>query len=141
MIRSTIVALFTLLACVQPTFGADTSEELVAEVTAALKNHDRAAFEKCVNFEGTDEDTKNSFKTDFEDPIFAWASSYVFTSERQGAGPVHYTRGDKRYTENGDWTFLLDIYMSKPPSKGFVLLAGTAGGKCKILLPTIQERP
>lgn len=140
MTRLTVIVVLTLLACAQPIFGADTRDELVAEVTAALKSHDRVAFEKCVNFADTDEDTKNSFKADFEDPIFLWASPYVFTSERQGTGSAHYMRGEKHYAENGDWTFLLDIYMSKPPSKGFVLLAGTAGGKCKILLP-IQERP
>ena len=120
-------------------FGADTRDELVAEVTAALKNHDRTAFEKCVNFEGTDESSRKSFQTDFEDPIFSWPAPYVFTTERHDSGPMRYARDDKHYTENGDWTFLLDIYVSKPPSKGFVLLAGTAGGKCKILMP-IQER-
>ena len=134
-------ALLTLSVCVPPPLlGADTRDELVAEVTAALQTHDRVAFEKCVSFEGTDESVRKSFQTDFEDPIFSWAAPYVFATERHDRGPIHYTRGDKHYTENGDWTFLLDIYLSKPPSKGFVLLAGTTGGKCKILLP-IQEHP
>ena len=139
MISRIIIALLALQLCAQPLFGADTRDELVTEISTALKNHNRAAFEKCVNFEGTEESVRSSFKTDFEDPIFAYATPYVFTSERTDKGEMHYTRGDKHYIENGDWTFLLDIYMSKPPSKGFVLLAGMAGGKCKILLPIVEH--
>lgn len=120
-------------------FGVDTRERLVSNLTAAFDSHDRAAFEKCVNLDGVDEDIRQSFK-DLEDEIFAMPSHYVFAKERIDQGKAHIVKDGKNYTLNGDWTFDIGIYVSKSPSKGFVIPAGVAKGKCQMLL-TVEERP
>lgn len=119
--------------------GASTPDELVSEVTASLKARDRAAFEKCFNFEGAAEMERKVF-AEMEEQIFSWPTHYVDTTERQDEGKMHATRNGKNYTLNGDWKFLLNIHISKPPSKGFVMPAGMVDGKCLMLLAT-EEKP
>ncbi len=120
-------------------FGVKTRERLVSDLTVALDAHDKVAFEKCVNLDGVDEDIRQGFK-EVEDQIFAMPSYYVFAKERIDQGKAHILKDGKNYTLNGEWTFDIGIYVSKPPSKGFVIPAGMANGKCQVLL-TVQEAP
>jgi hypothetical protein len=130
---------FIFGVCGFPVWGASTRDELVLEVTASLKARDRAAFEECVNFEGADEELRKSF-AEMEDQMFSWPTHYVITTERRDEGKAHATENGKNYTLNGDWSFFIDIYLSKPPSKGFVMPAGMVNGKCLILQRT-EEKP
>ena len=74
-----------------------------------------------------------------EEEIFALPSYYVFVQDRIDQGKAHVTKDGKNYTLNGDWTFDVGIY-EKAKSKGFVLPAGVADGRCQILL-TVEEKP
>ena len=116
-----------------------SQNKLVSDLQAALDAHDKAAFETCFNFDGANEELRKGF-TQLEDEIFAMPSYYVFVQNRMDQGKAHMTKNGKNYTLNGDWTFDVGIYNSKAKSKGFVLPAGTANGKCQGLL-TVEEKP
>jgi hypothetical protein len=125
--------------CGFPMWAASTRDELVSELTIALEARDKAAFKKCWNFEGADLEQRKIY-AEVEDQIFSWPTHYVLTQERSDEGKMHATHNGKNYTLNGDWSFFIDIYLSEPPSKGFVLPAGMANGKYLILLRT-EEKP
>ena len=113
--------------------------KLVEDLQVALDAHDKAAFEKCFNFDGVNDELRKSF-IQVEDEIFALPSYYVFVQNRTDQGKAHTTRDGKDYTLNGDWTFEVGIYNSRAKSKGLVLPAGMANGKCQVLL-TVEEKP
>lgn len=127
--------LFLFISCYA--FAATTPEELVAEVHAAIKSRDAAAFQKCFNLEGAEPGAAKSLET-IQEKAFSWPTEYVFTTKRIDKGPMHGVRDGIAFTLNGEWTFNLDMYISKPPSKGLVFPAGFANGKCLILM-TVKE--
>jgi len=127
--RALILFLFTSYYA----FGATTPDELVAEVEAAIKARSGAAFQKCFNLEGTEPEAVKAI-ADIQEKAFTWPTEYVFTTERVDKGPMHGVRDGVAFTLNGEWTFNLNMYISKPPSKGLVLPAGFANGKCLILM-------
>jgi hypothetical protein len=114
-------------------FGATTPDELVAEVEAAIKARDGVAFQKCFNLAGTEPGAEKAMQRTI-DKVFSWPSHYVFTSERVDKGPMHMVRDGVANTLNGEWMINLNMYQSKPPSKGLVFPAGFANGKCLILM-------
>ena len=114
-------------------FAATTPEELVAEVHAAIKSRDAAAFQKCFNLEGTEPGAVKAIEN-VQEKVFSWPTEYVFTTERVDKGPMHGVRDGVAFTLNGEWTFDLNMYISKQPSKGLVFPAGFANGKCLILM-------
>ena len=115
-----------------------SQNKLVSDLQTALDAHDKAAFETCFNFDGVNDELRKSF-TQVEDEIFALPSYYVFVQNRIDEGKLHMTKDGKNYTLNGDWTFEVGIYNSKAKSKGFVLPAGMANGKCQVLL-TVEDK-
>lgn len=127
--RALILCLFT--SCYA--FGATTPDELVAEVEAAIKARDGVAFQKCFNLAGTEPGAEKAMQRTI-DKVFSWPSHYVFTSERVDKGPMHMVRDGVANTLNGEWMINLNMYQSKPPSKGLVFPAGFANGKCLILM-------
>ncbi len=114
-------------------FWRTTPDELVAEVEAAIKSCDAAAFQKCFNLEGTEPEAAKAIEN-VQEKAFSLPTEYVFTTERVDKGPMHGVRDGVAFTLNGEWTFNLNMYISKPPSKGLVLPAGFANGKCLILM-------
>lgn len=120
-------------------FAATTPDELVAEVEAAIKARDGAAFQNCFNLEGTEPGSEKAIQRT-KDKIFSWPTHYVYTSERVDKGPMHVVRDGVANTLNGDWTFNLNMYESKPPSKGLVFPAGFANGKCIILVGVKEDK-
>lgn len=113
--------------------AATTPDELVAEVEAAINTRDGAAFQRCFNLEGTEPGAEKAIEN-VQEKAFSWPTEYVFTEERVDKGPMHGVRDGVAFTLNGEWTFNLNMYISKPPSKGLVLPAGFANGKCLILM-------
>jgi hypothetical protein len=113
--------------------------DLLFEINAALKSHDREGLEACFNFEGVDDATKSAVET-MIGQMLSWPTFYVFTSERAEHGPVKLQQNGKTLTMNGDWTFQVHIFRAKPPTGGFVFPAGKVGDKCMILL-TIPAKP
>jgi hypothetical protein len=128
-IRTLILCLFS--SCYA--FSATTPDELIAEIDAAIKARDKAAFQKCFNLEGIEPGAEKEIQK-VEDMVFSWPTQYVFTTERVDKGPMHVVRDGVALTFNGEWTFNLNMYISKPPSKGLVCPAGFANGKCLMLL-------
>ena len=112
--------------------------KLISDLQNALDSHDKAAFETCFNFDGANEELRKGF-TQLEDEIFAMPSYYVFVQNRMDQGKAHMTKNGKNYTLNGDWTFDVGIYNSKAKSKGYVLAAGMADRKCRVLL-TVEDK-
>lgn len=133
--RALILCLFT--SCYA--FGATTPDELVAEVEAAIKARDGAAFQKCFNLEGTEPGAEKAMQRAI-DKVFSWPSHYVFTSERVDKGPMHVVRDGVANTLNGEWMFNLNMYESKSPTKGLVFPAGFANGKCLILAAVKEDK-
>jgi hypothetical protein len=127
--RALILCLFT--SCYA--FGATTPDELVAEVEAAIKARDGVAFQKCFNLEGTEPGAVKAI-ADIQEKAFTWPTEYVAIAERGDKGPAYGVRDGVAFTLNGEWTFNLEMYMSKPPSKGLVFPAGFANDKCLILM-------
>lgn len=113
--------------------------DLLFEINAALKSHDREGLEACFNFDGVDDATKNAVET-MIGQMLSWPTFYVFTSERAEHGPVKLQQNGKTLTMNGDWTFQVHIFRAKPPSGGFVFPAGKVGDKYMVLL-TIPAKP
>jgi hypothetical protein len=101
-------------------FAATTPEELVAEVHAAIKSRDAAAFQKCFNLEGTEPGAVKAI-ADIQEKAFTWPTEYVFTTERIDKGPPHGVRDGVAFTLNGEWTFNLDMSISKPGRANFFL--------------------
>jgi hypothetical protein len=130
--KSTLIIAILSLATL-PAIAATNSAELIKEINTALDHHDKAAFEKCVNFEGADKVTKDSFN-EFTKDIYSWPTHYVSISKKLNDGWQHFSRDGKNYSANGTFTDILDIFISKPPSKGIVLPAGYVGKKYMILL-------
>jgi hypothetical protein len=120
-------------------FGATTPDELVAEVEAAIKARDGVAFQKCFNLAGTEPGAEKAVQRTI-DKVFSWPSHYVFTSERVDKGPMHVVRDGVANTLNGEWMINLNMYQSKPPSKGLVFPAGFANGKCLILAALKEDK-
>jgi hypothetical protein len=114
-------------------FAATTPEELVAEVHAAIKSRDAAAFQKCFNLEGTEPGAVKAI-ADIQEKAFTWPTEYIAIAERGDKGPPHGVREGVPFTLNGEWIFNLEMYMTKLPSKGLVFPAGFANGKCLILI-------
>ena len=133
--RALILCLFT--SCYA--FGATTPDELVAEVEAAIKARDGVAFQKCFNLEGAGPEAEKAMQKTI-DKAFSWPSHYVFTSERVDKGPMHVVRDGVANTLNGEWMINLNMYQSKPPSKGLVFPAGFANGKCLILAAVKEDK-
>jgi hypothetical protein len=133
--RALILCLFT--SCYA--FGATTPDELVAEVEAAIKARDGVAFQKCFNLAGTEPGAEKAMQRTI-DKVFSWPSHYVFTSERVDKGPMHVVRDGVANTLNGEWMINLNMYQSKPPSKGLVFPAGFANGKCLILAAVKEDK-
>ena len=133
--RALILCLFT--SCYA--FGATTPDELVAEVEAAIKARDGVAFQKCFNLAGTEPGAEKAMQRTI-DKVFSWPSHYVFTSERVDKGPMHMVRDGVANTLNGEWMINLNMYQSKPPSKGLVFPAGFANGKCLILAAVKEDK-
>lgn len=119
-------------------FAATTPEELVAEVHAAIKSRDAAAFQKCFNLEGTEPGAVKAIEN-LQEKAFTWPTEYVFTTERIDKGPMQGVRDGVPFKLNGEWTFNLAMDMSKPPSKGLVFPAGFSNGKCLILM-AVKEK-
>lgn len=113
--------------------------DLLFEINAALKSHDREGLEACFNFEGVDDATKSAVET-MIGQMLSWPTFYVFTSERAEHGPVKLQQNGKTLTMNGDWTFQVHIFRAKPPTGGFVFPAGKVGDKYLVLL-TIPAKP
>ena len=109
-----------------------TRTDLLFALNAALKSQNRAGVAKCFNFEGADEATRKSMAAVITE-ICAWPTHHVFTTERQGSGPLRTERDGKTLTLNGDWTFQVHVFLKEPPSKGFVFPAGEVGSKCLLL--------
>jgi hypothetical protein len=133
----------------EPTLGAapvikTPRDELVSQLEAAIETHDRAAFERCFNFSGTNQDSRQS-ALKLEDEIFAWPTNYVCAWERTEKGNMHANVNGKFFTLNGDWTFFIGIYRLQPVrkglpgSKGFSFPAGIAQGNPFVLLP-VEEK-
>ena len=133
--RALILFLFT--SCYA--FGATTPDELVAEVEAAIKARSGAAFQKCFNLAGTEPGAEKAMQSTI-DKVFSWPSHYVFTSERVDKGPMQWVRDGVANTLNGEWMCNLNMYESKPPSKGLVFPAGFASGKCLILAAVKEDK-
>jgi hypothetical protein len=81
------------------------------------------------------------------DSIFRPCGSYppetsksLFTTERVDKGPARGVRDGVAFTLNGECACNLDIYISKNPSKGLILPAGFANGKCLILMAVKENR-
>lgn len=127
--RALILLLFTTCYV----FAATTPDELVAEVEAAIKARDGAAFQKCFNLERAEPGAEKTVQN-VKDKVFSWPTHCVFISERVDKGPMQIVRNGVTNTLNGDWTFILNMYESKPPSKGLAFPAGFANGKCLILI-------
>ena len=114
-------------------FATTTPEELVSEVATAIKSRDPAAFQKCFNLEGTEPGAVKAI-ADIQEKAFTWPTEYIAIAERGDKGPPHGVREGVAFTLNGEWIFNLEMYMTKPPSKGLVFPAGFANGKCLILI-------
>lgn len=119
--------------------GADTREELVKEVEAALTAKDKEALRKCFNFEGTDPKFLDASLA-LIDGIVSWSTHYVCTTERIDSGKMQKVEDGKTLTHNGEWQFFLNIYLAKPPSTGYVFPAGQANGHVQIL-GAIEDKP
>jgi len=117
--------------------AATTPDELVAEVEAAIKARDGAAFQKCFNLEGAGPGAEKAMQKTI-DKVFSWPSHYVYTSERVDTGPAHAVRDGVAYTLNGEWMF--NLSMDERPSKGLVFPAGFANGKCLILVAVKEDK-
>jgi hypothetical protein len=134
MIRRTLIA-FGLIACgFAVASAAETPGDLVSEIKAALDAHDKAAFEKCINLEGADEQTRRAL-SEIETTVFAFPTHYVSFVDQDDNGEPLARKDGKSYTLNGEWHSEVCLYLSKPPSKGFVLPAGLIRGKYLLLLP------
>jgi len=103
--------------------GAITRDELIFSLNVALKTKNRAALEKCFNFQGVDEKQRGALEATL-DAICLWPEQKVFISERKDRGPMELVRDGRTYTLNGDWTFQVHVHKGKLPSKGFVFPAG-----------------
>lgn len=137
MIRQTLIALL----CVLPwgvLSAQSTRGDLIFALNSALKSGNRRAVARCFNFEGTDETTRKSMVA-IINHICSWPTHHVFTSERNGTGPLQTLRDGKPFTLNGDWTFQVHIFMRPPPSKGYVFPAGLVGNNCLILMMVPQK--
>jgi hypothetical protein len=136
-----IALFYCVIMCIYAScyaFAATTPGELVAEVHAAIKSRDAAAFQKCFNLEGTEPGASKAI-ADIQAKAFTWPAEYITIAERGDKGLPHGVRHGVAFTLNGEWTFNLEIYTSKPPSKGFVFPAGFANGKCLILM-AVKEK-
>jgi len=131
------IALFYLLIiCIFSScyaFAATTPEELVEEVHAAIKSRDATEFQKCFNLEGTEPGAAKAIEN-IQETAFSWPTEYLVIAERADEGPAQGVRDGVPFTLNGEWTFNLEMYMTKLPSKGLILPAGFANGKCLILM-------
>ncbi len=114
-------------------FAATTPEELVAEVHAAIKSRDATAFQKCFNFEGTEPGAAKAIEN-IQEKAFSWPTEYLVIAERADKSPAQGVKDGVAFTLNGEWTFNLEMNMTKPPSKGLTFPAGFANGKCLILM-------
>lgn len=119
-------------------FAATTPEELVSEVATAIKSCDPAAFKKRFNLEGTELGAVKVI-ADIQEKAFKWPTEYVFTTERIDNGPMQGVRDGVPFTLNGEWTSSINMYISKPASKGLVFPAGFANGKSLILMGVNEE--
>ena len=138
MLRRTALFLICLLPwSVLP--AQSTRADLLFALNSALKARNRAAVARCFNFEGADEATRKAMVTVITE-ICAWPTHHVFTTERQGAGPLRSEQGGKMHTLNGDWTFQVHIFQKEPPSKGFVFPAGEVGSKNLLLMMVPAEK-
>ncbi len=128
---SLIIAILSLTTL--PVVAATNSAELISEINAALDHHDKTAFEKCVNFEGTDKVTKEAFNA-FTKQIYSWPTHHVSIMKKTNDGWQHYSRDGKNYSANGTFTDVLEISIRPLPSKGIVLPVGYVGKRFMILL-------
>lgn len=118
--------------------AAQTRDELLFAVSAALKTNDRAGLEKCFNFQGVDEEGRATLAATL-DQICAWPTRYMVTSERKDRGPLELSRNGRLYTLNGEWTFQIHLHKGKPPSKGYVFPAGQAVDGQFMILASIPK--
>jgi hypothetical protein len=119
-------------------FASTAPEELVSEVATAIKSRDPAAFQKCFNLERTEPGAVKAI-ADIQEKAFTWPTEYVFTTERIDKGPMQGVRDGVPFKLNGEWTFNINMYISKPPSKGLVFPAGFSNGKCLILMAVKED--
>ncbi len=105
----------------------ETRGDLMFALNSAVKQRDAEAILGCFDFDGVDDATRITAERAVE-KICQWPTSYVFTSERSGTGPLRSERDGRVWTLNGDWQFQVHIFLKKPPSKGYVFPAGLAKG-------------
>jgi hypothetical protein len=132
------VSMILLALSASALLGASTRSDLIFEINAALKGHDRREIEQCFDFRGVSDATRQGVDK-MIGQMLSWPAFYVFTSERKEEGAMHIESNGQGFTLNGDWKFQVHIFRAKPPSGGFVFPAGFDDGKCLLLL-TVPEK-
>ena len=138
MNHRTLCCLLIAAAFQGPLTAADSPSELAAQIRSALDAHDKGAFERCFDFEGTDSVSREAFSK-IEEMIFSWPSHEVFTSKRGEKGASQTTSDGKNYTLNGDWTFSVHVNVSKAVERGFVFPAGPTDENYRCLMAVRQK--